>query len=36
MIEFKIGILGAGNIAGWIKDQINDKGLLDGAAKITV
>ena len=28
--------MGAGNIAGWIKDQINDKGLLDGAEKITV
>ena len=28
--------IGAGNIAGWIKDQINDKGLLDSAEKITV
>ncbi|MBR4675107.1 MAG: hypothetical protein IKP00_11635 [Victivallales bacterium] len=28
--------IGAGNIAGWIKDQINDKGLLEGAEKISV
>ena len=28
--------LGASNIASWIKDQINDKGLLQGASKIMV